>query len=108
MNRPKPPTPPEVRVSAQALCRGPVDADFYGVAAAAARSGHDHVVIRYGRFLLYIEDRAAFEALHSVVAGAAELADRLFGPIEDSFTRAEEWERRRLERTGKPKTISNQ
>jgi hypothetical protein len=104
---PQPPTSPDIRISAQALCRGPVDVDVYAVAGAAARSGREHVVIRYGRFLFYIEDRTAFEALHAAVGRGAELADRVFGPVEDSFSRVEQWERRRFERTGRTKSGSS-
>jgi hypothetical protein len=54
-------------IAIQALCRGPFDWRVRGVTGAAARQGTAHIALRYARVLLYLEDRAALDAL--VAAG---------------------------------------
>lgn len=91
----------ECTVAAQALCRGHLDTRVVGVTGAAARGGREHIALRIGRVLLYLEDRAALETLNAALDQANGLADRVFGPAEDAFTEAERGSRRYFERTGK-------
>ena len=90
--------PPECRIAIQALCHGPLDWRVQGVPGAAARQGRAHIALRYGRVLLYLEDRAALGSLVEAVQAAFDLRDKLFEPEEDAFTEAERRERRLFER----------
>jgi hypothetical protein len=67
-------------IAIQALCRGPFDWRVQGVTGAAARQGAEHVALRYGRVLLYLEDRAALDALVAAGEAAYELGEEVFGP----------------------------
>ena len=88
-------------VSTQALCFGPIETSVFGVAGAAARPGsRAHVGVKFGRVLIYLEDRAALESLANAVAQAVEMASAVFGPADDAFTAVELNARRRFERTG--------
>lgn len=71
------------------------------VAGAAARPGRENIAVRYGRVLIYLEDRAALISLMHCVAHAEQLADRAFGPPEDAFAEVEHNARRHFERTGR-------
>jgi hypothetical protein len=88
---------PDCTIAIQALCHGPLDWRVHGVTGAAARPGREHIALQYGRVLLYLEDRAALEALTGAVQAAHDLCDRVFGEPEDAFTQAERRSRRRLE-----------
>jgi hypothetical protein len=70
------------------------------VTGAAARPGREHIALRYGRVLLFVEDRDALAALADAVQAAYNLRDRVFGPPEDAFTKAERMSRRRFEHSG--------
>jgi hypothetical protein len=88
-------------VSTQALCYGPIETSVFGVAGPAARPGsRAHVGLKFGRILIYLEDRAALESLAHAVAQAVEMASAVFGPADDAFTATEAAARRRFERTG--------
>jgi hypothetical protein len=89
---------PDCRVIAQALCAGPVPTTVRAVTGQAARDGRSHIAVRFGSLLLYLEDREALDALSHTVERAASLADRAFGPVEDSFTQAAERELKAFER----------
>ena len=67
-------------IAIQALCRGVFDWRVQGVTGAAARKGQAHIALRYGRVLLYLEDRAALETLVDAVEAAYELREEVFGP----------------------------
>ena len=67
-------------IAIQALCRGPFDWRVQGVTGAAARQGQAHIALRYGRILIYLEDRAALDALVDAVEAAYELREQVFGP----------------------------
>lgn len=95
---------PVCLVATQAICRGNQDTAVTVVAGAAARPGREHIALRYGRVLLYLEDRAALAALAACVARAQAMADRAFGPPEDAFAEAERNARRYFERTGRTTT----
>ena len=51
-----------------------------GVTGAAARQGAAHIALRYARVLLYLEDRAALDALVAAGEAAYELGEEVFGP----------------------------
>jgi hypothetical protein len=72
-------------IAIQALCRGAFDWRVQGVTGAAARQGQAHIAVRYGRVLLYLEDRAALEALVDAVEAAYQLGDEVFGPASGRF-----------------------
>ena len=58
---------------------------------AAARQGAAHIALRYGRVLLYLEDRAALDALVDAVEAAYELREQVFGSDAHKYLdRAEE------------------
>lgn len=84
-------------IAIQALCHGPLDWRVHGVTGAAARPGREHIALRYGRVLLYLEDRAALVALTGAVQAAHDLCDRVFGEPEDAFTETERRSRRHFE-----------
>ena len=89
---------PDCRVIAQALCAGPVQTSVRAVTGQAARHGRSHIAVRFGSLLFYLEDREALDALAKAVGRAASFADRVFGPIEDEFTKSAEREVRAFER----------
>jgi hypothetical protein len=66
-------------VATQAMCRGELDWRVQGVTGAAARRGPAHIALRFGRVLLYLEDRAALETLVDAVEAAYELREEVFG-----------------------------
>ena len=90
---------PVSTVSTQALCYGPIETSVFGVAGSAARpGGRAHIGIKFGRVLVYLEDRTALEHLAGAVRQAMEMADAVFGQTQDSFAVAEIEDRRRFER----------
>lgn len=100
---PEMPTFASCTVSTQALCCGAVEASVFAVAGSATRPGERaHIGIKFGRVLLYIEDRIALNILAEAVQQATDMADAVFGPLEDAFTDAERRARRRFERSGNP------
>jgi hypothetical protein len=110
MTRPPFEPPKKVRascaVSMQALCFGEIETSVFGVAGAAARPGeHAHIGIRYGRVLVYIEDRIALERLADAVGQAMEMARAVFPEVPDAIALAEIKARRRFERTGNVTTL---
>jgi hypothetical protein len=88
-------------VAIQALCRGAFDWRVQGVTGAAARKGKAHIALRYGRVLLYLEDRAALETLVDAVEAAYELREEVFGTKHD-LPEAARVGRSSSERDGKP------
>jgi len=72
----------------------------HGVTTVASRTGREHLAVTVGRVLLYLEDRAALDALVDAVRRAEALA--VFGPVDDGFTRAEARERAVIAKTGRP------
>lgn len=99
-HQPLPQNRPDCRVAAQAHCYGAIETSVVAVAGAVARPGQAHIAIRYGRVLIYVEDHAALASLAGAVRQALEMAEAVFGPIEDAFTEAEREARQRFERTG--------
>lgn len=99
----RPATITSCTVSTQALCCGAVETSVFAVAGAASRPGERaHIGIKFGRVLLYLEDRTALDILAEAVQQATDMADAVFGPLEDAFTDAERRTRRRFERSGDP------
>ena len=95
------PGQPSCVVSTQALCCGPLETSVFAVSGTAARPGEPaHVGLKFGRILIYLEDRAAVESLAAAVRQAVDLASAVFRPAEDAFTEAEAEARRRFERSG--------
>jgi hypothetical protein len=72
-----------------------------GVTAVASRTGRGHLAVTVGRVLQYLEDREALAALVEAVRRAQALADAVFGPVDDGFTRAEARERAAIAKTGR-------
>lgn len=87
-------------VAIQALCRGELDWRVQGVTGAAARKGQAHIALRFGRVLLYLEDRAALETLVDAVEAAYELREEVFG-AEQASPQGKQTQPR-FERDGKP------
>lgn len=99
--RDPPPSFPSCIVSTQALCFGEIETSVFAVARSAARPGErTHIGIKYGRVLIYLEDRAALESLANAVEQALEMAGAVYGPLRDAFTEVEARARQRFERTG--------
>ncbi len=73
-----------------------------GVTSIASRTRREHLAVTVGRVLLYLEDRAALDALTMAVRRAGEYADEVFGPVPDAFTQAERRDRARAAKTGRP------
>ena len=92
---------PDCTIAIQALCHGSLEWRVRGVTGAAARPGREHIALRFGRVLLYVEDRAALAALVDAVQAAYNLRDKVFGPAEDAFTKAERMSRLRFEHSGR-------
>ncbi len=90
---------PYCAVATQARFAGPQDMSVLGVAPGASADGTAHLAIRVGRILLYIEDRGALATWTEAWRRALDLADGVFGPVEDAFAEAERVERRRFERS---------
>jgi hypothetical protein len=67
-------------IAIQALCRVTFDWRVQGVTGAAARLGQAHIAVRYGRLLIYLENRAALEALVDAAEAAYELLGGSFRP----------------------------
>jgi hypothetical protein len=86
----------DCQVAAQARLVGDQPVPVQGVTAVASRTGREHLAVTVGRVLLYLEDRAA---LVDAVRRAQALADQVFGPAEDGFTRAEARERAVIAKT---------
>lgn len=90
---------PVSTISTQALCYGPIETSVFGVTGSAARpGGRAHIGVKFGRVLIYLEDRTALEHLAGAVRQAVEMADAVFGQVQDSFAVAEFEDRRRFER----------
>jgi hypothetical protein len=51
-----------------------------GLTAVASPTGGAHLAVRVGGVLVYLEDRAALEALRRAIREADALADDVFGP----------------------------
>ncbi len=90
---------PYCAVATQARFAGPQDMSVLGVAPGASADGTAHLAIRVGRILLYIEDRGALATWTEAWRRALDLADGVFGAVDDAFTEAERVERRRFERS---------
>ncbi len=88
-------------IAVQARLVGDQPIRVQGVTAVASRTGQEHLAVKVGRVLLYLEDRAAFDALRAAVAQAGEYADGVFGPVPDGFTQAEARERAQIAKTGR-------
>lgn len=89
-------------VVAQARLVGDQPVHVQGVTAVASRTGREHLAVTIGRVLIYLEDRAALDALVTAVTRASDLADEVFGPAVDAFSAAERRARARIARTGQP------
>lgn len=98
---PRPQEPVSNRLVCQALCQGPLDTSVTAVTGAVARKGKAHIAVRYGRVLLYIEDRAALEALVGAVDRANNLAEAVFGPADEAAEATRQAAIKLFERTGK-------
>lgn len=85
-------------VIASARLRGDQEDRVQGMTSVASRTGEAHIALRVGRVLLYLEDRDALDALRRAVGKAEALADGVYGPVEDEFTRAEARARAAFER----------
>jgi hypothetical protein len=62
-------------VIANVRLRGDQPSKAQGVTAFVARTGEAHIALQLSKVLVYIEDRAAFDALTRAVAKAEALAD---------------------------------
>ena len=88
-------------IATQALCYGQLETSVFGVAAPHTREGERaHIGLKFGRILIYLEDRAALESLALAVGQAVEMAGAVFGPLRDAFAEAESEAQQRFERTG--------
>jgi hypothetical protein len=67
-------------VIASARMRGDQASRVRAVAAVASTTGEAHLSVRVSGVLIYLEDRAALEALVRAVRRAEALADQTFGP----------------------------
>lgn len=95
------PGKPSCSIAAQALCAGPQETSVFGVTGSAARPGERaHIGLKFGRILIYLEDRAALDALVQATHQAEGMADSVYGPVQDVFTEEEARARRRFERSG--------
>ncbi|HSY15260.1 MAG TPA: hypothetical protein VK816_04670 [Jatrophihabitantaceae bacterium] len=93
--------PARSAVSTQALCSGPIETSVFAVSGSAARPGERaHVGVKFGRVLIYLEDRAALDSLARAVGQAVDLGAAIFSPPKDAFAEVEANARRRFERTG--------
>jgi hypothetical protein len=85
-------------VIASARLRGDQEDRVQGMTSVASPTGKAHIALRVGRVLLDLEDRDALDALRRAVRKAERLADGVYGPVEDGFTRAEARARAAFER----------
>jgi hypothetical protein len=101
-SRPAPPSPrSSCIVSSQALYYGDVEISVFAVAGSAARpSERAHIGIKFGRVLFYLEDRQSLASLAEAIGQATDMANAVFGPVQDAFTDAEARARQRFERSG--------
>lgn len=67
-------------IAAQAICAGMQEVRVTGVGPAVAGAGREHIVVRIGRVLVYVEDRAALDSFQDGWQQAAAYADVVFGP----------------------------
>ncbi len=95
------------QVIAQARFAGLQELSVTAVAGAASAIHTPYVSLRVGRILLFIENREALVIWTEAVRRALDLADGVFGPIEDSFSEVEAAERKRFERSARAKTLSH-
>jgi hypothetical protein len=71
------------------------------VTGTAVRPGsRAHIGLKFGRVLIYLEDRAALTALVDAVQQAVGMATGVFGPVSDAFTEAESDAQHQFERSG--------
>ena len=68
----------ECSVIASVRLRGDQPGYVRGVAAVADRNGREHIALRLAGVLIYLEDRAALEALVRAVGKARNLADGVY------------------------------
>lgn len=85
-------------VIASARLRGDQETRVQGVTSVASPTGQEHIALRVGRVLLYLEDRDALMALCHAARRAERLADDVYGPVDDAFTPGEVWARREFEK----------
>jgi hypothetical protein len=90
-------------VIASARLRGDQESRVQGMTSVASPTGEAHIALRVGRVLLYLQDRDALDALRRAVRTAEGLADGVYGPVEDGFTRAEARARREFEKGRRPR-----
>lgn len=69
-------------IAATVSMRGRQDIAVRGITATADPRGYGHIAVRVGRFLVYLEDRAAYEALKEAVRRAGEYADAVYEPLD--------------------------
>lgn len=81
-------------VIASARLRGDQESRVQGMTSVTSPTGEAHIALRVGRVLLFLEDRKALDALRRAVRTAGGLADVVYGPVDDGFTRAEARARR--------------
>ncbi len=89
------------QVIAQARYYGQQECSVTAAAGGATPSGQPYIAIRVGRVLLYVEDRLALASWTEAWRRALDLADGVFGPVDDAFTEVERVERRRFERAAR-------
>ena len=78
------PTYGDCQIAVQARLAGDQPVRVQGVTAVASRTGKEHLSILVGRLLLYLEDRAALDALTDAINRANALADGVYGPVHDA------------------------
>jgi hypothetical protein len=91
----------DCQIAVQARLAGDQPVRVQGVTAVASCTGKEHLSVMIGRVLLYLEDRAALDALTDAIQRANALAAGVFGPVDDAFTRAEARERVLIAKTGR-------
>ena len=92
---------PYCQVVTQARFAGLQELSVTGVAGNASSIHKPYVSIRVGRILIYVENREALVTWTEALRRALDLADGVFGPIEDAFTEVEALERKRFERSAR-------
>jgi hypothetical protein len=70
-----------------------------GITAVASAPGREHIAVTVGRILIYLEDHAALDALAAAVEQATNLAEDVFGPVDDEITLALSRQRLAVART---------
>jgi hypothetical protein len=73
------------------------------VVEPAGRTGRGYIAVRVGRVLLYLEDRAALDALTGAVRAAGGHADAVYGEPQDAFSLTEARARRNFEKGRRPR-----